>query len=83
MVYPNGKVETKLKGMANVFRHFHEELYALNGTPKNTDNTTFKSKQQVVTIKEVDKALKELKKWKMQRHKVCDSRIHKVCRHPD
>ena len=64
MVYPNGKVETTPKGMANVFRKFYEELYAYKGTPKNKDKTTFKSKQQAtlprVTIKEVDKALKEL-----------------------
>ena len=55
MVYPNGKVETTPKGMANVFRQFYEELYASKGSPKNKDKTTFKSKQQVkfprVTIK--------------------------------
>ena len=62
MVYPNGKVETTPKGMANVFRQFYEELYASKGTSKNIDKTTFKSKQQVklprVTIKAVDKAIK-------------------------
>ena len=64
MIYPNGKVETTPKGMANVFRQFYEELYASKGSPKRRDKTIFKSKQQAklprVTIKEVDKALKEL-----------------------
>ena len=62
MVYPNGKVETTPKGMANVFRKFYEELYASKDTSKNSDKAIFKSKQTTkpprVTIKEVDKALK-------------------------
>ena len=65
MVYQNGKVETKPKGMANVFRQFYEVLYASKDSSKPKGNTTFQTKHKVklhrVTVDEVDKALKELK----------------------
>ena len=63
MVYPNGKVATTPKGMAHVFRQFYEELYASNDKSKNSDKAIFKSKQKTkptrVTVKAVDKALKD------------------------
>ena len=70
MIYPNGKAETTPKGMANVFREFYEDLYAAKGAPTTTERSkpTHKTKQQAklprVTIKEIDKALKELKNGK-------------------
>ena len=42
MVYPNGKAETKPKGMANVFRQFYEELDASKDTSQNSRKTIFK-----------------------------------------
>ena len=70
MIYPNGKAETTPKGMANVFREFYEDLYAAKGAPttKERSKPIHKTKQQAklprVTIKEIDKALKELKNGK-------------------
>ena len=70
MIYQNGKAETTQKGMANVFRDFYEDLYAAKGTPTTNEKSkpTHKTKQQAklprVTIKEIDKALKELKNGK-------------------
>ena len=66
MTYPNGKNETKLNGMANVFRQFYEELYAAKYNSKNefTFNAQKKTKLNKVTTTEVSEALKEQNKRK-------------------
>ena len=67
--------------MANVFRQFYEELYASQETLKSTDKATPKTGNQVkllrVTIKEVDKALKELKNGKCKDTKYVTAEIIK------
>ena len=81
MVYPNGKAATKLKGMANVFRKFYEELYASKDTSTNSGKTIFQSKQTAklprVTFKEVDKALEELQNGKCKDTKYVTAEIIK------
>ena len=81
MMYPNGKVETTSKGMANVFRQFYEELHASKETPKSTSKTIPRTGRQAklprVTIKEVDKALKELKNVKCKDTKYVTAEIIK------
>ena len=81
MVYPNGKVETKPKGMANVFCQFYEELYASKDSSTTKCETSFQAKHKVtlprVTFNEVDKGLKELKHGKCKDTKYVTAEIIK------
>ena len=81
MVYPNGKVETKPKGIANVFRQFYEDLYTSKESSKSKSNSTFhvtnKAKLHKLTFNDVNKAFKQLKNGKCKDTKYVTAEIIK------